>query len=213
MRALSIAACLSLAASLAACEEEPATVFPNAGPDAGARPADGGARDGGNPTALGGLDAGPPAATLPVESDGTWVTFPQDGGAENPAEDVTGTVVAEAVDGGMEVTIQVENLPEARPFGTHLHQLPCTEMQGGPHYQNVPAPSTAQLTDPQYANEENELWLDFVTGFDGRGSRTSTVKWVPRRGGANSVVLHERITGDGGVAGARLACTNLPFTD
>ncbi|MET0344081.1 MAG: superoxide dismutase family protein [Polyangiales bacterium] len=213
MRVLSIAVCLSVAASLAACEEEPTTWFPpDAGRDAGPA-ADGGARDGGNPAALGGLDAGAPAAKLPVENDGEWVIFEQDGGAENPAAEISGDVSAKAIDGGTEFTLAVEGLPGTRPFGTHLHTLPCAEQQGGPHYQHLAPPAGTPLTDPKFANETNEVWLDFEADAEGKGARTARVGFVPRKGGANSVVVHERLTGDGGVAGARLACTNIPFAD
>lgn len=217
MRVLSIAVCLSVAASLAACQEEPQTWFP---PDAGKAAGDAGRPDGGSPTALGGMDAGIPAK-LPVSTederavDEEWQIFQQDGGVENPAQGITGVVTATAIDGGTRFELEVANLSVAQKFGAHLHQLPCDQMQGGPHYQNTPA-GMGQANDPAFANPKNEVWLDFESTFPedsetAEATSSATVAWVPRKGTAGSIVVHERTTGDGGVAGARLACTNMSF--
>ena len=210
MRVFSIAVCMSMAAlSLGACAEEDASLLPDGGPiNAALR--DGGA-DAAAPAVVG-IDSGTPAK-LPVDNgDGdadSWDKFLLDGGAPNPAQGITGKAVAVAVDGGMMVTLEVDGLPPTQTFGSHLHKLACDDMRGGPHYQNRPSNTTP--TDPAFANPINELWLELDTDLDGRASETRTVGWVPRKGEAKSIVVHALPTGDGGVAGDRLACTAMPF--
>ena len=217
MRVLSIAVCMSMAAlSFGGCAEEEASLLPDGGPITGAV-RDGGA-DAATAPALVGIDSGTPVAqgtpaTLPVNNgagdESSWVKFPLDGGAPNPAASIVGNAVAVAIDGGMRVTLNVEGLPAAQTFGTHLHKLACTDMRGGPHYQNTPSPTTP--TDPAFANPTNEVWLDLATDAEGRATANSSVAWVPRKGEAKSIVVHAQPTGDGGVAGDRLACTPMPF--
>jgi Cu/Zn superoxide dismutase len=192
--------------SLAACSEEDASLLPDGGPLVTAVVGDGGV-DASRPVVS--IDSGSATpAKLPVES-GDWEVFPQDGGAPNPAENIEGTARAIAIDGGMRVTLEVEGLPPEQSFGSHLHKLPCDQMQGGPHYQD--RPSTTTPTDPAFANPANEVWFDLETDIDGRASDDTTVRWVPRKGEAKSIVVHERATGDGGVAGGRLACVAMEF--
>jgi Cu-Zn family superoxide dismutase len=75
----------------------------------------------------------------------------------------------------------------------------------------MPFPDGGSATDPTYANSANEAWLDFTTDASGAGSAEVTVAWRPRSGGANAIIVHALATMEGGVAGARLACTNMPF--
>jgi Cu-Zn family superoxide dismutase len=63
--------------------------------------------------------------------------------------------------------------------------------------------------DPQYANANNEVWLDVTTDQAGSGSTEATVAWAPRAEETKAVVVHARATGEGGVAGPKLACIGL----
>lgn len=74
----------------------------------------------------------------------------------------------------------------------------------------MPFPDGGSATDPTYANPANEAWLDFTTDANGAASSETTVPWRPRAG-ARAVIVHALQTMEGGVAGARLACTNIPF--
>jgi Cu-Zn family superoxide dismutase len=149
-------------------------------------------------------------------SSGQWVVYPDpygDGGATNPiTATIMGTVEAFALPGGgMRLTLSVTGLPPNRAFGSHLHRLMCDNNKAGGHYQHNPFPDGGSATDPTHANSTNEAWLDFTTNASGAGAAEATVNWRPRAGEASAVVIHDMRTGDGGVAGAKLACTNIPF--
>jgi len=192
----------------------------DAGPDSGARD--------------GGLDASADASRLDssivdssidssIRSDagdaalatsmGSWnvYTNPYGDGGANPASGVMGSAVATRTATGMSLTLTVSGLAASRGYGTHVHKLTCTEMMAGGHYQHNPAPTPDASTDPAYGNPSNEVWLDFTTNASGAATTTSTVSFVPRMGEAKAVVIHDRLTGDGGVAGAKLACINISF--
>jgi len=131
----------------------------------------------------------------------------------NPiASTMMGTAEGFAVAGGkMRLVLSVTGLPANRAFGSHLHKLKCDDNKAGGHYQNVPFPDGGSASDPAFANPANEAWLDFTTDAAGAGHAETTVDWVPRAGQANAVIIHDMKTADGGVAGAKLACTNIPF--
>ena len=163
----------------------------------------------------GSTDASPGdgAAMRIAISNGTWTVFPVgDGGtAANPIMGIMGTAEALAApNGGMRLTLSVTGLPASRTFGSHLHSAPCNMNMAGPHYQNMPFPDGGSATDPAYANPDNEAWLDFTTDASGAASSETTVDWRPRAG-ARAVVVHALQTMEGGVAGARLACTDITF--
>ncbi|MFI9200634.1 superoxide dismutase family protein [Streptomyces sp. NPDC053048] len=131
--------------------------------------------------------------------------------------DGSGVTVTESVDDDETVVeLSVEGIQANRTFGAHVHTEPCgnTPDASGPHYQNVKDPNPPS-TDPQFANPRNEVWLDFTTNGRGDGDSSSTVQWRFRAGEARSVVIHEHATetapGHAGMAGARLACVNVPF--
>jgi superoxide dismutase, Cu-Zn family len=145
-------------------------------------------------------------ATLPVESTGIWYEYAADGGVSVSTE-LTGTAEARAEGKGMAISLAVTGLSPSREFGAHLHKLPCTEMNAGGHYQNRPGGAN----DPAFANPDNEVWLDFKTSATGEGRASAEVDWVPRSGEASAIVIHERTTGDGGIAGAKLFCTDIPL--
>jgi Cu-Zn family superoxide dismutase len=118
--------------------------------------------------------------------------------------------------GGTGVELRLTGLVSNRVYGAHVHTQPCGELpdDAGPHYQNQLDP-TQPSVDPEFANPENEVWLDVTTNEDGSGRSVATVDWRFRDGGARSVVVHEMATatheGHAGTAGDRLGCVNVPF--
>jgi hypothetical protein len=114
-------------------------------------------------------------------------------------------------DDHLRIELTVTGFPPTRPFGSHLHKLDCQDvMKAGGHYQNTPFPSGGMATDPNYANNTNEAWLDFTTDAAGNGEKVLTVDWIPRSGEAKAIIIHDMLSGVGGVSGAKLAC--LPIT-
>jgi hypothetical protein len=113
-------------------------------------------------------------------------------------------------DGSLRIELSVAGFPATRPFGSHLHRLPCDDAMAGGHYQDMPFPTGGLATDPTYANATNEAWLDFTTDAQGAVTRELTVDWLPRAGEAKGIIFHDMLSGVGGVSGARLAC--LPIT-
>ena len=171
--------------------------------------------DGGGTAGTDGGDASD-AGTMITKSTGQWVVYVDpygDGGGANPiSSTIMGTAEAFALpSGGMRLVLSVTGLPPNRGFGSHLHKLACENNKAGGHYQNNPFPDGGSANDPTYANSTNEAWLDFTTNASGAGSAETTVAWRPRAGEANAIVIHDMMTMDGGIAGAKLACTNMPF--
>jgi Cu-Zn family superoxide dismutase len=119
--------------------------------------------------------------------------------------------------GSTVVTLHVRGLLPNHEYGSHAHVNACgaTGSAAGPHYQDQVAPA-GHGTDPLWANDGNEVWLDLTTDDDGNGSAQALVRWQFRPGGANSVILHAMHTstqsGSAGTAGARLACLTVPFS-
>jgi Cu-Zn family superoxide dismutase len=133
-------------------------------------------------------------------------------GTPNPIG-TTASATAQAFDdnGKLRIELSVAGFPPTRPFGSHLHRLPCDDMtKAGTHYQNMPFPTGGMATDPTYANATNEAWLDFTTNAAGEGENVVTVDWIPRPGEAKAIIFHDMLSGVGGVSGAKLAC--LPIT-
>lgn len=173
--------------------------------DAGA--SDSGSSDSGSSDGGSDSDAGVLASGM-----GTWTVYDNpymDGGA-NPAMGIMGSALAvKAGDGGMTVTLNVTGLLAARGYGSHVHKLECPPpSSAGGHFQHDPAPDGG-ANDPMFANPMNEVWLDFTTDDAGAGKGSATVDFVPPAGGAKAIVVHDKLTGDGGLAGPKLAC--LPF--
>jgi Cu-Zn family superoxide dismutase len=224
---LTALSCFALALSLSpACEEDKPVVIDGgadaaaAAGDAGAK--DGGASDGGAPSdgavasdgaATSDGAAGDAAAKL-ATSMGAWVIFPDPLGAgvANPAAGIMGSADAFAVSGTKTlVKLTVTGLPMMRTFGAHLHKLGCGDTMAGGHYQHNPPPDGGSANDPAFANAMNEVWLDFTTDASGAATVMAMVDWKPRAGEAKAIVVHNMMTGDGGVAGPKLACLNMPF--
>ncbi len=135
-------------------------------------------------------------------------------------EGATADVQVRVQDGSTFVQFTGTGLEADRDFGAHVHTLPCGDDPGdaGPHYQDEVDPEAAEgepSTDPEYANPENEVWLDLTTDDGGNAYVTSTVEWEFREGEAQSLVLHDEHTatheGHAGTAGDRLACVTVEF--
>jgi superoxide dismutase, Cu-Zn family len=128
-----------------------------------------------------------------------------------------GTVDATSGNTGTSVTLSVQGLPPGRSYGAHAHTEPCgsTGAAAGPHYQHTVDPVQPSV-DPQYANPDNEIWLDLTTDASGAGTARTAVAWDfdgQRR--ARSVVVHAMSTatepGRAGTAGNRAACISVDF--
>ncbi|MEY4544103.1 MAG: hypothetical protein RL685_298 [Pseudomonadota bacterium] len=138
---------------------------------------------------------------------------PMMAGVANPiGNTASATAFAFDEDGSMRIELNVLGFPASRPFGSHLHRLPCDDMaKAGTHYQNMPFPTGGSATDATYANATNEAWLDFTTDAQGAGSKVLTVDWLPRAGEAKGIIIHDMLSGVGGVSGAKLACLPIAF--
>jgi Cu-Zn family superoxide dismutase len=114
------------------------------------------------------------------------------------------------------VELKVSGLLPDTKYGSHVHTKPCgaKPADSGPHYQNAKDPVSPSV-DPQFANAQNEIWLDFTTDAQGAATGRATVRWEFRKGEANSVVVHAAHTstehGKAGTAGDRLACLTAAF--
>ncbi|MGH3694297.1 MAG: superoxide dismutase [Pseudonocardiaceae bacterium] len=114
--------------------------------------------------------------------------------------------------------VVAEMLPN-RGYAAHAHVNGCGDDPGPerPHYQNNVDPAAtpeAPSTNPEYANPNNEIWLDFRTDATGAGTARTTVPFVFDERGPGSIMVHEAeqtATGPGkaGTAGARIACVAL----
>jgi Cu-Zn family superoxide dismutase len=172
--------------------------------DSGSSTVDSGAHD------AGASDAG---SNVIATSMGSWTVYdnPYGDGGANPATGIQGTAMAvRAGDGGMTVSLMVSGLPAVRMFGSHVHKADCDAGMAGGHFQFMPAPDGG-ANDPAFANPTNEVWLDFTTTDAGAGMSSATLSWVPPAGAAKAIVVHDHMTGDGGVAGPKLACLPIPF--
>ena len=233
MRLADVLKVMALGALLCACEEreedgewlrkhtDASTKVPTT-PDAGSTTTaqDSGTRTDASTSAEGGAGDGGAngegGAAL-ARSMGNWVVYdnPYGDGGANPATGIQGSAMAvrvSAADGGagMEVTLMVSGLPNNRDFGSHVHKAECDTGMAGGHYQHTPAPDGG-ATNPMFANPDNEVWLDFTTNGSGTATSKATVDFVPAAGSAKAIIVHDRKTGDGGVAGAKLACLPIAF--
>jgi Cu-Zn family superoxide dismutase len=115
--------------------------------------------------------------------------------------------------------LRVSGMLPDRGYAAHAHTTACNvnPASAGPHYQNRIDPAAtaeAPSTNPEFANPQNEIWLDFHTNASGSGSSRTTVPFVFTTRGPGSIVVHEAqqtATGPGqaGQAGARIACLTL----
>lgn len=124
------------------------------------------------------------------------------------------------------VTLHAWGLLPNESYGAHAHYRSCgaTGAAAGAHYQNVVDPATGGdetvvSKNDDYANPDNEVWLDLATNASGNGRAQTVVDWTFRAradGSPRSVILHVNATSPGpvpdpGNAGARLACVTVPF--
>jgi Cu-Zn family superoxide dismutase len=154
-----------------------------------------------------------------VQASGTFVPAAQGGDALTYRADlvpVGSQARVQAVypaSGSSIVTLHVRGFVPNREYGAHAHVAPCgtSPLASGGHFQHV----QGGATDPAYANPRNEIWLDFTTDDEGNASAQTRVPWQFDTSRAKSVVIHIEHTHtgptDSGVAGARLACINVPF--
>ncbi|GAB2757894.1 hypothetical protein GCM10027174_37680 [Salinifilum aidingensis] len=119
-------------------------------------------------------------------------------------------------DGSTKIVVTLTGLEPNREYGAHVHTKPCgpSGSDAGPHFQDVPDPEQPS-TNPEYANPDNEVWLDFTTDAAGNATVVEHGDWQLRGRMANSFVIHEHHTltapGEAGEAGDRLACMNADF--
>jgi len=134
-------------------------------------------------------------------------------GLDNPATGVS-AAVHETVTGSGKTIVTLHLFgfgpgAEGRTFGAHAHVNPCGSVgtAAGPHYTH---PASAPTL------EEREIWLDFTVNPGGEAHAKATRDWtiLPTQVapyGARSVIIHALPTSPAGVAGARLACIDVPF--
>jgi len=121
----------------------------------------------------------------------------------------TASATAWDMGGKLKLSLSGAGLPPDRDFGSHLHKLGCDNGKAGGHYQHTVAPSTEAVSDPMYANPDNEAWLDFKTDSQGKVTIERTVAWLPRPGEAKAIIFHDKKTDMNGKAGDKLACLPL----
>ncbi|GHD35145.1 superoxide dismutase family protein [Nocardiopsis kunsanensis] len=204
MRTIQVATGLALTALLAAgCSEE--------GPDTSGAAGD--EESVAEPTSSPSVTA---ATFFPPGEGAGAVTYDETAVPEGATADVQVSTTEEE----SEVRFTATGLEADRDFGAHVHTQPCGDEpdDSGPHYQNEADPAADEdnpSTDPEYANPDNEVWLDFTTDDSGNGDATATVPWQFREGEAQSLVLHEEHTatedGEAGQAGDRLGCVTVEF--
>src|SRR5699024_2144072 len=88
-------------------------------------------------------------------------------------------VTVDEHDSKTSVTLKVAGLLPDHDYGAHAHQKACgmAPSDSGPHYQNVPDPQATSddpSSDPQYANPDNEVWMDFTPDIDGEAQVSTT---------------------------------------
>lgn len=115
--------------------------------------------------------------------------------------------------------LTVNGLLPNRGYAVHAHTNACGDNPDsvGPHYQNridPAATSQAPSTSPEYANPNNEVWLDVRTDAVGSGMSRVTVPFVFTDRGPGAIVVHEAEEtptgpGEAGRSGAPVACLTL----
>lgn len=130
----------------------------------------------------------------------------------NPLTGATITVGAREIGvSKLHMTLDVRGVsaPAGTTFGAHVHVNPCgtnpsdATLGAGAHYQDA---------NSQVPLEDREIWLDFTVDAHGRGHAVATRHFRIAPPLARSVIIHALETDhETGVAGARLACTNVVF--
>ncbi|WP_017556267.1 superoxide dismutase family protein [Nocardiopsis baichengensis] len=159
----------------------------------------------------GGPSAEVSAEFEPYSEGARAVTYDEE--AVPPGAGVELTVAPEE-DRGTGFSLRLTGLTPDREYGAHMHTGACGEQpdDSGPHYQDQEDPEQPS-TDPEYANDDNEVWLDVTTDSDGNADSEADVDWTPRSGEMKSLVVHAEHTrtgqGEAGKAGDRLACVDV----
>jgi Cu-Zn family superoxide dismutase len=158
----------------------------------------------------------PPANTvrgtfLPYAAGVTAITYDP---KVVPAGSVA-TLTLTRLPAGLAVRLAVTGMIPRRAYGAHLHTATCTAVpdHAGPHYQHVHDPKHPSV-DPDYANPDNEVWLDFTADAKGAATVTATQRWtLDPASPPRSLVVHAEPTrtqsGMAGMAGPRAACLSL----
>lgn len=90
------------------------------------------------------------------------------------------------------VRTHVTGLAPDTAYGSHVHNKPCDDADGGGHYQDLPGGPVDSI---------NEMWVSFTTNSAGIGlGKTINAFWA--RPEAQSIVVHD-------TDGARIACADL----
>jgi Cu-Zn family superoxide dismutase len=122
--------------------------------------------------------------------------------------------------GGKSTTAEftVSGLLPNRGYAAQAHVNTCGGSPGGvgPNYQNRIDPAVsptavggAPSSDPQYANPQNEIWLDVRTDANGSGTSRTTVPFVFTDRGPGSIVVGDAQQTSPGMDGAPVACLTL----
>lgn len=140
----------------------------------------------------------------------------------NPQLAPEGARVEAKIEGSAQATtvkFQVSGFQPNRGYAVHAHVNACgpTGDAAGPHFQNQPDPAAnpqSPSSDPAYANEQNEIWLDLHTDAQGAGSADAQVPFGFGERAPKSIVVHEADhtatdPGQAGTAGGRAACLNI----
>lgn len=146
--------------------------------------------------------------------DSNAVTF-------NPALAPTGARLAvDMIPSGTSTNVEltVNGLQPNRSYAAHAHTNACSSPDSvGPHYQNrVDPAATLQKPsrNPEYANPNNEVWLDVRTDAAGSGITRVTAPFVFTDRGPGSIVVHEAEQtstdpSEAGESGDPIACLTL----
>lgn len=133
-----------------------------------------------------------------------------------------GAELAVEVSGSGDATtyaLKVTGLLPDRGYAAHAHSKPCGKVgdDAGPHFQHKKDPAADKenpSVDAEYANPENEVWLDVTTDAEGAGKSEAEVPFSVDGAAPQSVMVHAKEktpTEDGkaGKAGDRVACLSL----
>ena len=161
----------------------------------------------------------PPAQTPLVGSASATTTRAE---TYNPALAPVGAHLSARLtpSGGKSTTAEfaVSGLLPNRGYAAQAHVNTCGGSPGGvgPDYQNRIDPAVNPTAvgvqpsaDPQYANPQNEIWLDVRTDSSGAGTSRTTVPFVFTDRGPGSIVVGDAEQTSLGNGGAPVACLTL----
>lgn len=103
----------------------------------------------------------------------------------------------------LELDVTGVDAPAGTRLGAHVHTGPCGTTAGAPG-------GHLQQADGGQPLAQREVWLDFTVDANGTGHAVATRHWTISNLPDRSVVVHALPTDhESGVAGTRLACTDL----